>query len=123
MTMENFLNIPKENILIESDLFFIVYDAFPVSPGHILIISKSLKKTFFDLDEHERNELPRMIVRARDLIEKKFKPHGYNIGMNCGEVSGQSIMHFHCHVIPRYKGDLDNPRGGVRGVVPDKMNY
>lgn len=121
--MENFLDIPKDNILFESDLFFMIYDAFPVSLGHILIISKSLKETFFDLDKNERNELPKMIQSARDLIEVKFKPDGYNIGMNCGKTAGQTVMHFHCHVIPRYKGDIENPAGGVRGVIPNKMKY
>ena len=63
------------------------------------------------------------LEKAKELIEQHYSPDGYNIGMNCGAAAGQTVMHFHCHVIPRYTGDTDNPRGGVRGVIPDKMDY
>ena len=64
-----------------------------------------------------------MIDKSKELIEKNHSPDGYNIGMNCGESAGQTVMHFHCHVIPRYKGDMDNPRGGIRYCIPEKGNY
>ena len=67
--------------------------------------------------------LVEIIAKAKSIIEAKFKPDGFNIGMNCGEAAGQTIFHFHCHLIPRYHGDIKNPRGGVRGVIPEKMSY
>ena len=68
-------------------------------------------------------ELPKMINKAKSIIEKEIKPDGYNIGMNCGVTSGQTVMHFHCHIIPRFKGDVDNPSGGVRHCVMNKGYY
>ena len=64
-----------------------------------------------------------MIEHAKALTEKKYQPDGYNIGMNCGKAAGQTVMHFHCHLIPRYDGDMEDPRGGVRGVIPGRMGY
>jgi diadenosine tetraphosphate (Ap4A) HIT family hydrolase len=121
--MKNFLDINLGRIIYESDRFFVVKDAFPVSPGHSLIISKALKVNFFDLSKEEKADLVGVIERVKGLIEKEHMPDGYNIGMNCGEAAGQSVMHFHCHVIPRYFGDMKNPKGGVRYCIPDKGLY
>ena len=121
--MKNFLDVPKERIVYKSQFFFVIKDAYPVSPGHSLIISNNVRKTYFDLTEDESVALAGVIKAAKSLIEENYEPDGYNIGMNCGEVAGQSVMHFHCHVIPRYKGDMENPRGGVRHVIPEKGNY
>ena len=78
---------------------------------------------YFDLNDGEKSDLNHMIEVAKNIIEKDFQPTGYNIGMNCGEVAGQTVMHFHCPVIPRYKGDMEDPRGGVRGVIPNNQKY
>lgn len=121
--MSVFLEISKEDKLYIGINFFLIKDRFPVSPGHILIISNNLKKDFFELNDEERNELTLMIEVAKNLIEKQHKPDGYNIGMNCGESAGQTVFHFHCHIIPRYKGDMENPRGGVRHCIFGKGNY
>ena len=121
--MSVFLELNKDEKLYVGYNFFLVKDRFPVSPGNILIISNRLKSDFFDLDENERNELPSMIEVAKTLIEKDYAPDGYNIGMNCGETAGQTVFHFHCHVIPRYKGDMENPRGGVRHCISGKGDY
>ena len=121
--MSVFLDIPKENWIYEGENFFIIYDKFPVSPGHCLIITKTLRADYFELSESEISELPLMIDTAKKLIEKEFTPAGYNIGMNCGEIAGQTVMHFHCHLIPRYKGDMDDPRGGIRHCVIGKGYY
>jgi diadenosine tetraphosphate (Ap4A) HIT family hydrolase len=118
-----FRSIPPDRILSTSDKFIIVEDAYPVSPGHMLIISKREVITYFDLNEDEQIDLQHCIFRAKALIEEKHSPEGYNIGMNCGEAAGQTVMHFHCHVIPRYKGDMKNPRGGVRHCVEGKGSY
>jgi diadenosine tetraphosphate (Ap4A) HIT family hydrolase len=121
--MSTFLNKPKSEWLYEGNYFFLIYDSFPVSPGHILIITKRLVNDYFGLYLTELNEFNYMVNKAKEIIEKNNKPDGYNIGMNCGADAGQTIMHFHYHVIPRYKGDVKNPRGGVRGVIPNKMKY
>ena len=121
--MSVFLEISNEEKIYSGVNFFLIKDRFPVSPGHVLIISKDLKKDFFELNAEERNELPLMIEVAKNLIEKDHNPDGYNVGMNCGESAGQTVFHFHCHIIPRYKGDMENPRGGVRHCVSGKGSY
>lgn len=121
--MKNFLDIAENKKLYKSSYFFIIKDSYPVSPGHLLIISNDLTEDYFGLSKEAKQELPNVIDESKRLIETEHSPDGYNIGMNCGKPAGQSVMHFHCHVIPRYKGDIDNPRGGVRGVIPSKMNY
>jgi len=121
--MSVFSNIPEDLHLFGSTHFFIIEDKYPVSPGHLLIISRVEKLDYFELTDEEKKELPDLISKARQLIEEKYNPDGYNIGMNCGEVAGQTVMHFHCHVIPRYKGDMDDPRGGVRHSVEGKGYY
>lgn len=121
--MKNFLNIPKERVLNKGEYFFIIKDKFPVSPGHVLIISNEPKLDYFDLSEAEQSNLPVMISMAKKLIETDFSPDGYNIGMNCGIVAGQTVLHFHCHLIPRYRGDMKNPEGGIRHCVEGKGYY
>ena len=121
--MSIFLEFPEERILFRGNNFFIVYDSYPVSDGHCLIISNEVKETYFDLSDEEKMDLDSMIEKAKEIIEETRSPDGYNIGMNCGIAAGQTVMHFHCHVIPRYIGDMEEPRGGVRGVIPDKQNY
>lgn len=121
--MSVFLDIPKAKIIGRGQYFFLTRDKYPVSPGHTLIISNELKTDYFNLSQKEKEELPQMIELAKILIEKEFSPDGYNIGMNCGEIAGQTVMHFHCHLIPRYEGDMDDPRGGVRHCVEGKGYY
>jgi diadenosine tetraphosphate (Ap4A) HIT family hydrolase len=121
--MSVFQKVPREQYLFETNSFYIIADNYPVNAGHLLIISKQLRKTYFELSEEERNELPSLIDHARKIIEKQYNPDGYNIGMNCGAAAGQTVMHFHCHVIPRYKGDMSDPRGGVRHCVEGKGYY
>ena len=121
--MSIFLEFSEERILYRGKYFFIVFDGYPVTDGHCLIISNKVKETYFDLSNEEKQSLLEMIEKAKEIIEGKYKPDGYNIGMNSGKVAGQTVMHFHCHVIPRYKGDMEDPKGGVRGVIPDKQKY
>ena len=121
--MNNFLGITTERILYQDAYFFIIEDAFPVSPGHLLIISNVLKSDYFELSEEEKSFLSIAIQKAKAIIEQTHKPDGYNIGMNCGQAAGQTVFHFHCHVIPRYEGDMSNPRGGVRLCVKGKGDY
>jgi diadenosine tetraphosphate (Ap4A) HIT family hydrolase len=121
--MSVFLDFPEERILFRGNHFFIVYDGYPVSDGHCLIISNEVKETYFDLSDGEIADLHKMILKAKEIIEETRNPDGYNIGMNCGRPAGQTVMHFHCHLIPRYVGDMEDPRGGVRGVIPSKQSY
>lgn len=121
--MNPFAAISKERILLSTENFVVIKDQYPVSPGHCLIVSKSHVKTFFDLSFEEQKELITIIPKVRTWIEENHHPDGYNIGMNCGKTAGQSVMHFHCHVIPRYSGDMENPKGGIRHCIPEKGWY
>ena len=121
--MSVFLTIPENKIVYHGKHFFMIYDAYPVSKNHLLIISNEVREDYFSLTEEEQMELPKMITKAKTIVEKGHLPDGYNIGMNCGEASGQTVMHFHCHIIPRYGGDVKDPRGGVRHCVMGKGYY
>lgn len=121
--MKNFLEIPQNRIIYKGEHFFIIEDGFPVSPGHLLIISNKVRLDYFELNEEEKLALTSMIDKAKEIILAKYKPDGFNIGMNCGAMAGQTVFHFHCHLIPRYQGDMENPRGGVRHVIPSKGSY
>ena len=116
-------NIEKSRILFETTEWIAFYDAYPVTNGHTLIVPKEHFETFFDLPDRLKDSLLFRIQDVKNILDKEFHPDGYNIGFNCGEAAGQSVMHFHLHIIPRYKGDVENPRGGVRGVIPSKQNY
>lgn len=121
--MSTFLEITQDRILSQGEFFFIVRDKYPVSPGHMLIISNEAKRDYFDLSTDERKDLDTMILLAREIVEREFDPDGYNIGFNCGAAAGQTVFHFHCHLIPRYHGDTANPRGGIRHCIPAKGYY
>ena len=121
--MSVFKELPPERVLFRSEYFFIIEDGYPVSPGHLLIISNELRQDYFELSPSEKTALPEMIEKAKEIIEAGHRPDGYNIGMNCGTAAGQTVMHFHCHVIPRYIGDMENPRGGVRHSIKGKGYY
>ncbi len=118
-----FCEIKQEEIIKENNSAIAIYDNFPVNPGHVLIISKSHRRDWFETDIQEKIEIMELIDEIKIILDSEFSPHGYNIGMNCGEKAGQSIPHLHVHLIPRYSGDMENPRGGVRGVIPNKQNY
>ena len=118
-----FCGIEKSKIILCNDLFISIMDEFPVSNGHMLIIPKRHIESIFDLTMNDAESLQLMIVEAKRYITSHYNPDGFNIGCNCGEAAGQTIKHFHVHVIPRYNGDVKNPRGGVRGVIPKKRNY
>lgn len=112
-----------ENIVLSNELAFAVFDLFPVNIGHLLIIPKRHVSDFFETTLEERAAINQLLEQGKALLEDKHNPDGYNIGINCGETAGQTIFHVHVHLIPRYKGDIDNPRGGVRGVIPEKRLY
>ncbi len=112
-----------DNVFLENDLALARYDKFPVSPGHVLIITRRHVSDFFDTTPEERVALQEMLDLAKTILDREYQPDGYNIGINCGVAAGQSVMHLHIHLIPRYTGDVENPLGGVRGVIPYKRAY
>lgn len=112
-----------EGILFENELAYSILDKSPVNPGHLLIIPKRHVADFFHCIPAEKIALLSLLDEAKSYLDGKHAPAGYNIGINVGEVAGQTIFHVHLHLIPRYHGDMENPRGGVRGVIPDKQHY
>lgn len=119
-----FCKVESEREIIASSLLSVAfYDGFPVSPGHALIIPKRHVSSFFDLSKEELQDLLNLADSVKRILEERYHPDGYNIGINVGEAAGQSIFHVHMHLIPRYQGDVPSPRGGVRGVIPTKQNY
>jgi diadenosine tetraphosphate (Ap4A) HIT family hydrolase len=118
-----FCTLPASRIIARSELAVVVRDAFPVSPGHTLVIPCRHVGSFFELTDDERNSMLVLLDSARADVESEFHPDGYNIGINDGPAAGQTVLHLHLHLIPRYLGDRPDPRGGVRWVLPEKANY
>jgi diadenosine tetraphosphate (Ap4A) HIT family hydrolase len=111
------------NIICETQTCVAIYDKYPVSPGHTLIIPKRHVASYFDLTVKERGDMDMMLQFVKQILDKQYHPNGYNIGINVNESAGQTVFHVHMHLIPRYRGDVSNPKGGVRGVIPDKQKY
>lgn len=114
-----FCSLPPEAIILENELAVAIYDKYPVNPGHVLVIPRRHFPTFFEAADEEVVALYHLIQRVRAFLEEKYRPDGYNIGVNIGACAGQTIWHLHVHVIPRFIGDVDHPRGGVRRVKPN----
>jgi len=108
---------------LENKLAYAIFDKYPVNKGHMLIIPKRHTANYFDLTIEESLAIDELLFQGKQLLDETYSPDGYNVGINCGEVAGQTIFHVHVHLIPRYKGDMEDPRGGVRGVIPGKMKY
>lgn len=109
--------------VLGNELAIAIYDGFPVSEGHMLIIPRRVFADYFDATPEEREALWMLVSQAKIYLEKQFHPDGYNVGINSGAAAGQTVFHMHIHLIPRYEGDTPNPRGGVRGVIPGKQSY
>ena len=116
-------NSEKHTIIAENELFYARWDNFAVTQGHLEVVSKRHIISFFDLTEEDMKQMFELLQRAKDIVEEKFSPDAYNIGLNDGEAAGRTIHHFHIHLIPRYFGDVENPRGGVRNIIPEKGDY
>lgn len=114
---------PGRRMMLESKLGFAAYDRHPASPGHFLVIPYRHFADYFDINDEEREELWSLVAEGKKIVDREHHPDGYNIGINVGKWAGQSIPHLHIHVIPRYQGDVENPKGGVRGVIPNKKLY
>ena len=119
-----FCGLPKERIITENNLAYAVYDGYPVTKHHILVIPKRHTPTYFDLYQPEINACNQLLQEMKAIIESQDDTiTGFNIGMNSGEDAGQTIFHCHIHLIPRRQGDVETPKGGVRGVIPSKQSY
>lgn len=112
-----------EDILVENEYAKAFYDHFPVNKGHILIVPKDHKKDFFELDRYELNCINELLYECKYLLEQELNADGFNIGWNCGEYAGQTVFHAHCHLIPRYKGDVEKPKGGIRNFKEPLVKY
>jgi len=119
-----FCNLPEDRIIHEYKSFYIVRDLYPVTKLHSLMITKRHIPSYFQCNSEEINEIPIILNTQREeLMLEDNKITGFNIGMNIGEDAGQTIFHFHIHIIPRRNGDLKNPKGGIRGVIPNNRIY
>lgn len=115
----------EPGIILDSQYFFVILDAFQVNRGHALIIPKRHQLDMFGLglSPKEWAELQEVIEHAKEYLDHNFSPDGYNLGVNCGEAAGQTVPHLHIHLIPRYKGDVENPRGGIRNFKKPLVKY
>ncbi|MGC9195153.1 MAG: HIT family protein [Syntrophobacteraceae bacterium] len=111
------------NPVVENELAFALYDTWPVTEGHLLIIPKRHYASIFEASREELEAIAELVKRGKAMLDEKYKPDGYNIGVNIGRASGQTIMHVHLHLIPRFVGDVAEPLGGVRGVIPARQKY
>ena len=110
-------------VIDENATAMTIRDGYPVSPGHTLLIPKRHTGSFFDLSTLERDDLLALLDRAKQALDAELQPQGYNIGINDGAAAGQTVPHLHVHLIPRFEGDLPDPRGGVRWVILAKSKY
>jgi diadenosine tetraphosphate (Ap4A) HIT family hydrolase len=118
-----FCILPESRVWFEQGSVLVFKDAYPISPGHTLIIPKRHVSSLFELNEQERQDLFQALSRAKDLLLSDLNPNGFNIGINDGVAAGQTVLHLHVHLIPRYIGDVADPRGGIRWIFPDKAKY
>lgn len=115
-----FCNRESLDIIAENDLSMAFFDACPASEGHALVVPKRHVETYFDASPEEHGAMSMLMITVRDMLQKELSPDGYTIGANVGPAAGQTVFHFHMHIIPRYRGDVEDPRGGIRKVIPNR---
>lgn len=118
-----FCTLDESRIVMDNDHALAFWDGYPVTLGHCLIIPRRHISSFFEATEAEQSAFFELLTRMRELLLAERAPDGFNIGVNDGAVAGQTVMHLHIHLIPRYAGDTEDPRGGVRWVMPVKAPY
>jgi diadenosine tetraphosphate (Ap4A) HIT family hydrolase len=118
-----FCELATDRILRESDVAAAILDSYPVTEGHVLVVPKRHVESLFELPPNEQSAVWSFVAQVREVLTSKFRPDGFNIGLNDGEAAGQTVMHCHIHVIPRRNGDVIDPRGGVRWIIPEKAAY
>ncbi len=115
--------IASAEVLAVNERAAAFFDAFPLSPGHVLIVPRRHEPDFLALTEIERTAVWALVDPVRQVIETRFRPDGYNLGVNVGDAAGQTVGHAHLHLIPRYAGDVSDPRGGIRWIIPARARY
>lgn len=118
-----FCNLEENQIILENEYAVAFYDKFPVQKGHMLFIPKAHVETYFDANDVQINSIHKLIKQGKELLDQQYSPDGYNIGVNVGYYGGQTVRHLHFHLIPRYKGDIEDPRGGIRKAIPNLVRY
>lgn len=118
-----FCNLDNSRIIQANTHAIAIFDGYPVSPGHCLIIPKRHIASFFEATREEQTAILDLLAEIHEILKKEHNPDGFNIGINDGSAAGQTVMHLHIHLIPRYAGDMPDPRGGVRWIFPDKAAY
>ncbi len=118
-----FCNISPDRIVAEGEVVVAIRDKYPVSQGHTLIVTRRHVGDYFELTIEEGRAMQAMLIEQKRALDLEYKPQGYNVGVNVGRAAGQTIDHVHLHLIPRYEGDMPDPKGGVRGVIPEKQKY
>lgn len=118
-----FYPLDQDRVVYEDECVIAFYDCYPVSPGHTLLVAKQVTASHFDLSPDIRQHVWAAVEKVRDFLHQQHHPNGFNIGLNDGTAAGQTILHAHIHIIPRYEGDQIDPRGGVRWIFPEKANY
>ena len=118
-----FLDRPRSDWIASNAQAFAIKDLYPVTRGHTLVVPFRQVPTWFETTQEERTALFDLIDQVKEQLDTEHRPDGYNVGFNVGEAAGQTVMHLHVHVIPRYRGDVPDPRGGVRHVIPERGNY
>ena len=113
----------SERIWFEDDSGFVLRDAYPISQGHALVVPKQHNASLYDCPADTQAALWQLVSEARRRINEELRPDGFNVGVNDGEAAGQTVMHAHIHVIPRWTDDVTDPRGGIRWVIPEKARY
>ena len=113
----------KHEVLARNEHAFLIYDRWPASRGHSLVVATRHVEDFFKTSREERQAMLALLDDAKLLLDATYAPHGYTVGVNVGETAGPTVMHCHIHIIPRYRGDSPNPRGGIRAVIPGKQSH
>lgn len=123
MSSSPFSSIDPSEWVASNELAFAIRDKHPVTPGHTLVIPRRVVATWFDASPDEKCAIFALVDAVKASLDRELQPDGYNVGFNAGVAAGQTVMHLHVHVIPRHHGDMEDPRGGVRHVIPQKGNY
>ena len=112
-----------KDYVLENELAYGIFDKFPVTKGHMLFIPKRHVANFFDITKEEREAIFDLVEEGKKMLDEKYNPDGYNVGVNVNKSGGQTVFHVHVHLMPRFNGDVIDPTGGVRGAIPKYMKY
>jgi len=118
-----FYPLDAGRVILEGENCVAFYDGYPLNEGHALVVPFEPIASMYDLDDELQSELWQMVGKVRKILKEKFNPDGFNIGINDGAAAGQTMPHTHIHIIPRYTGDIEDPRGGIRRIIPEKAKY